>query len=401
MNQSKKSYYQTDSVFSRNGFPHLVPDKDKEDGNHALLSPNNIRFRKDQLIVRVAYETPRSQSNRFTQYDIFCEQLYDDMNPKRVFHEIFTKNNCIKMFFDLDCETETFTLNDKYDLFTLRDALIKACQEIMGFQLYDVLICDSSNQQKFSQHIIINRLRLTNFEVAKQIAIDTLDRLPLEIKQRWGPQLRNIVDMQVYRNNGSLRMIYTTKNGRMLVPLREWHFKGMPIKYKTEWACLNVENYEPQYPMCLPVDYFVEFCYPQCEHPTGKRFTDIVLLRESLVTNCRNYPLFEYIVKKQPTRFIDENAFIDGEDIITVDKFISTHELGFVIRGKTNNIISLIDKARKPCLVCGTVHDHENPFIFVENTDNARMYNIHCRRAGKSQMLFGIPKNPIHIEIVE
>jgi hypothetical protein len=58
----------------------------------------------------------------------------------------------------------------------------------------------------------------------------------------------------------------------------------------------------------------------------------------------------------------------------------------FYIRGQEGNMIFLNTKDPYKCLVCGTTHDSENPYLFVK--DGNRDVHFYCRRA-KSHVKIG------------
>lgn len=156
--------------------------------------------------------TRDESTNRFITYESY--QLFEDtykLMLNRHIHEVITGDQ--KLRFDIDGDAAAHEIFAKPNIFggTNWDDFIRDIQ--MAFELtydidlpyHNIVICDSSDETKFSRHIIIDGYYVTDNHEAKSFMSFVCKALPDEVLK--------YIDTGVYKSVQNLRIAGSTKVG--------------------------------------------------------------------------------------------------------------------------------------------------------------------------------------------
>jgi hypothetical protein len=265
------------------------------------------------------------------------------------------------------------------------DALIKQLLTIFaerGIQLHldrDLLMYTSHGPTKRSFHIIVNNYCHTNNEEAKKLYQRVLDGVSAELQY---PQLHKWIDGAVYSPKQQFRIVGSQK------------FQShRPKKFEFTWT------YQGQ---------AIQHRY--LEKPESPTHEMILQLEESLVSytsSCNILPSFSNSIPEDATE-TRINQFYQSADVSTdlayralqmcADKAgISIHDRRFpyAIRSVNGGIIAL--KRLKPsrCQICNKTHEHENPYIFIIESEGVKNVYFDCRRSPGKKLKVGVISDSI------
>jgi len=146
-------------------------------------------------------------------------KMYDSLSVKN-FHEHVAGDLPCNPYFDIDicyAKTPDYT----YETATiLTTKIVDLCKVILKEHTITEYIADSSNDKKFSQHIILHindgKSMLKNHIHCKALAELVIQKIP---------QSANSIDTQIYTTNHMLRILYSSKYNehRPFVPLNSTH----------------------------------------------------------------------------------------------------------------------------------------------------------------------------------
>ena len=152
------------------------------------------------------------------------------------FYQIIVQGTPLKLFLDIEFWKEQ---NQDKDGAMMRELLISLVDESMK-KLYnrdgstkDLIILESSNESKFSNHLIFSSIVFKDIQHCGQFVTQLISSLceskqqVLEVRTRDGKGSKNIVDTSVYTKNRHLRVYLSSKFGEQR-PLNCLNSKSFP-----------------------------------------------------------------------------------------------------------------------------------------------------------------------------
>lgn len=191
-------------------------------GLYALLELQEV-----QKSLKIITRRETKTTNRYFAYEVdtLVKILKGKITNKKCYHEIIPAVSRQKMKYDID-----YYPNPE-DGITLPELIDKCCETIMStfseignpIEPKDLIILDSSNSEKYSMHILVNKYYMnTNIEAARlfELTVSNADS-----------KIKDALDKGVYSSNQSFRMVNCFKIGtdRKFSLLKEWKFKGEKI----------------------------------------------------------------------------------------------------------------------------------------------------------------------------
>lgn len=322
---------------------------------HRVALNTNYSMEKISTSFIIARENPYRSFTIFRNHLEFLKFL--KIYPgERSFHEVMYRACPVKMYFDIDIskpeDLEVFSKRHAEFVNIFVDTLLGVYLNSYGIQLdlsSDLIWLDGSREGKASFHLIIDNYVLTNVEEAKCLFGKIMEGIPLEFKP-W-------FDMGIYNPNKSFRMLGCVKKG-----------KNYPFALLDNWTYHNI-----------PVN--LKFKYTEEEQP---KF--VTIYQMSLITvygHCKTLP--SIIVRRE---FKKEDFKVRiSQDII--DKVFtlmakvgecSVSELPYSFLKTEDNRIDLIRLMSSTCITCGSVHDSDNPFIWLKDFQGLLYVYYNCRR---------------------
>jgi hypothetical protein len=146
---------------------------------------------------------------------------------QRVFYEeyIQQKNNCVKLFFDIDIYIVNLSDELKKDInntmqkiiFAIRLAINDIFIEELGESIdHCLFVSNSTTKDKLSLHIIVNKIMFENYLMVKHVAIKIIKYM--EDNQDKGEIYKllsgGVIDLAVYSCVRAFRLLYSSKLGK-------------------------------------------------------------------------------------------------------------------------------------------------------------------------------------------
>jgi len=334
----------------------------KEESPYCLFNyyPSDIIYSK--FIVCQNYYSPELKKvvRKFALFDSFVVfyKYYSTLSPdsRKSFFEVILGKRSQKPHFDIDIPlNETMTYDKAYSVMEqLISIIIDTAKEknVVLLLERDVCIYTSHSDAKFSVHIIIANWCHSNNEEARSYAHYVISKLPTSWNPKW-------VDPNVYSPTQQFRLLFSTKYGAMRhkVLLTEFIYKKKKVNHRYDT--------EPDTPEDLPLIQF----------------------EESLITftsKCRMLPSYIDKVETCTTNYpkgedISEEDMTKALDILTT--YFECTSCPFDIMKTNGRLIYLIRLQPTFCQLCDNLHEHENPFIRLEETsDGSVNVYFYCRR---------------------
>lgn len=307
-------------------------------------------------------EEEKKTSRMYAYFDTYLEfRLYQKNFPpeQRCFYEVIFGEYPQKPHFDIDMSLEDLVANyPGRDLETsadsLKDSVIKALLEIIPeISLErDIMLFSSHGETKRSFHIVVaNHCHSDNKEAS------TLHRKVVERLS----EFQQFVDPAVYSPRQQFRIVGCEKpgSGRPKRFQRNFLFEGREVthRYHEESrnedhseAILLLESLVSFTTMC---SYLPSFCSHE-DHPVKKNYDDLLDISQETVDSAVT------LLKKQT-----DNAF--------------------EVKEVQGSMISLKRLRPSHCIICNRVHECDNSFIVV---GNSQVY-WYCHRAKGRRVLVG------------
>lgn len=266
-------------------------------------------------------------SNRYYGYDIdlLTKILNGKLNSKKCYHEIIPAHSRQKMRYDIDYypkESDSLELSDLMRECCL--AIIKSFGETgYPIELEDIMIMDSSNKEKYSMHIVIDRYYVCNNTQASRLFQITLGNCSLQVRQAF--------DSGVYRSNQSFRMVNCYKLGteRRLTLLNEWECDGKRIFRKSSHN---------------PIIQCLVTCVTGCDEMIVP-----MLIKDEIRKNTSLGELggFSYSISDSD---VDRLAILHFGDTFKIER--------------KDNFFDLLRQKPSECIACSREHEHENARLY-------------------------------------
>ena len=309
--------------------------------------------------------TQRGTFRLFTFFDSvvnFTSWLYNKVPGKEwTFHEVIREDTIQKVRFDIDIELKDLT--SRYRLVPhqqpplkelgerVQSSLIKAIQIVIPHidLSRDILICDSTDETKFSRHVI-----LPNHSTAD--SNNALEYFKMIIRH-CSPEAIQFIDEGVYSSKHNLRLLGSVKTGtrRRKVLMERWMLDGEVIAYK----------------------------YPQ--EPRTEKAKFALQMSESAVTNAFGCEILPYIetVRKRIDKDIEDQLAHDVLKFYAERMGADVNAEGFpyTLTGVAGNFVLLKRERPTKCPICLRPHENENPYLIVSG--ETRKVSFSCRRSPK------------------
>lgn len=311
--------------------------------NNILIT--SCKYEENKYPVKLRYEFyGKNKQNTCNKYmylrswDKF-HKLYKIIDPKdKHFYEMI--NDKCKFFLDIDGK-EIKTNDWKIYLRSVEKILINFFKKELNIDINPIK-CESSEDKyetKKSCHIIVPKYCFL-VEDCKYLCNKFVNNYIKDEK------LKNIIDLTVYGKNRCLRIPYSTK-------INSNRIKNVPIVYYKDSFITDIEN--------------TEF---------------LTIGRKNIIKNVKkSRNVFNNKINKSNIICKEENIYKNYVEML--NKLINVNKKTFKPRkdGINNNMI-ICDRINSSyCQQCKRIHDHENPFIIVKESQN-KLY-LYCRRNPK------------------
>lgn len=326
----------------------------------------------NEIIISWSYLDSKNKNTILRLYGIFNsfldfgKYMYKLPQYERCFYEVVLGERLQKPHFDIDIDLNDFKLTTS-EIQNIMDNLITAIVEFLttlNIELNlnkDICIYSSHGNNKISYHIIINNYCHSNNKEAKAFYDKVMEKLPKEYFEN------NWVDPKVYSKSQQFRCYGCQKIGTYRIKILNniWKYKNQTIHHKYE------------------------------EIPEDERHLFILQLDESIITARSNCKLLPKLISK-----IDKILEFESSEDITMEQTKLALELlankgGFSWDDKINPykfdkidgpfiVLKRIKSSR--CRICNRIHDHQNPYLWINSTDNSIYF--HCRRAPIEKKLY-------------
>lgn len=295
----------------------------------------------------------KSSSHFFMRYKNIPKQI-------KTFYEIIHKE--LKPYFDIDID----------DVEVDGDQLIKDLYDVLKkliSQNFIYFVCNSHTKTKKSYHVILADLYLSDYTEMKNLLSSVMEELKNPNKK--------YIDSNVYKSSQHLRLLGSHK-------------------YQKN----NTKIFDEE----LTQNYFIPVDRRDLE---AKEIYDFKLSLASDITGCRYLCGFQnkYNVQKEllegEVKFKTKNTLIsDYQDIINQIQelmYLNFDNVEFTfdqIKDNYDNNILIVLRSKNPyyCKLCDSIHEHENPYIHVKNSEvyfNCRRYDSNGKNKKNGNMLLG------------
>jgi hypothetical protein len=297
----------------------------------------------------------------FEDYVDLYRYLIRFSKDQRFFYEIILGDFPQKPHFDLDIARDENLYIIEQANAILRDVICAIREVCLEHQVAlslnrDVLLYSSHGTSKFSYHIVLHHWCHSNHVQAKGFYEKVLEKCS-EATQAY-------LDSSVYSTKQNFRLLSSQKmgSGRPKTILDPFDLEKEKIHHQ-----LDVEPESPQ-------------------HEALEK------LKESLVSwmsDCKYLPEFadpaqsEKYYQKRSSRLSRHTTNLSDEILIVVQAFLIDKQYPFEVRGLEDQCIALKRLAPSFCEVCQRIHEHENPYIFIQG----KTLYLNCRRSKESQVL--------------
>ncbi len=315
-----------------------------------LLKDHPIDTLKEKLLIHMT-----AKSRLFTIFNSYLDFAKYELNFKprdRCFYETIIGDFYQKPHFDIDVNLKEDSLDNSDKII---DNLIDSIKKVLERKSVvldlnrDILHFTSHGKTKQSYHIIIDNFFHHNNLEAKAFYNHVISEMDDKYKK--------FIDASVYSSKQQFRIVGSQKlnSNRPKILSEQWLYKNELIKY--------------QY----------------TEEPTSDKHKMILQLEASLIshtTTCKFFPIF---VGKTRKIFTDNRALTNNEikyclNLLASHGGMNYTSPNFPYKFQKVQKSLIVLKRIKPskCQICQRIHDHENPYLVVNNDNNVY---YHCRRA--------------------
>lgn len=283
---------------------------------------------------------------RFDHFKTHTEfiRARESLPASDTYHEVIQQEG--KPFFDIDIPITPKTPKNIDE--AVRTEIVRAIyymfKKLYSYKLSsskNIIITGGSSADKHSMHIVIDGYRHMNRDEARYFS--------LEVVKEMIEEYRKYVDVGVYSSCHNLRLLFETKQGtqRMKSFVSEWKYKD------------SVRAWSPP------------------EQPVSDVHLRIMQFAAATVTCnlslCIALPLV--VPPKSEKTCKNEKELLTPE----VDNAIKLYTLSdCVLDSVMGRIIKLKRVSHGLCITCGTVHESENPYLYI-SADGSVWFN--CRRS--------------------
>lgn len=307
----------------------------------------------------------------FGQFEIddFIKFYNDTDDEDKVFHEIILGNKKQKIRFDIDIEKKDMKtisnskwakLGDKVKN-KLIDCLLETLEENGEKVKKDknILVFDSTKDDKWSYHIILYGYYVNNAQSAKEFCQDVVNKMD---------KYEQFIDMSIYKDIQSLRMLGCHKlgeNDRDKRLLFKWKYHEENIKYRPYHHTNNVD------------------------------VQNIIILLSTLITSTTGCQPLKSLGKKKVTKKVynnnNSNNTYDLARINTEEyQDMVDEQVGkgiYLVSNIESNKIQLLRQQPAYCSICSKIHDKDNAQLWVTNNGKLMIKCWGGSGGGGSKML--------------
>lgn len=236
----------------------------------------------------------------------------------------------------------------------------------------DIIICDSSDDTKFSRHVIIDKYMVDNNNEAKHFAQTLINECRF-IQQLFKDQSKTPIDMQVYSKNQCFRIAGCHKYGSKRVKkIISDHVQMQTfITYTKDCELL---------PKLL----------------TNEESTaTATAITANAITATIEEPIELQKILETPTAQVHSELCLATHSPVKPNRKQSDPKTaldGLKISSKQGNIIKYRREKPSMCVSCERVHDHDNAYVTKSYSKGVTTYLYHC---------YHNPKNPVIIKQVK
>jgi hypothetical protein len=380
-------------IYGQRWYYLLVPDTSVE-------SPKRTKTRRARSLMDdyrlpqidgklVVVLTTPNEKRIYSLFDSYIEfGHYQQKFPldNRCFYEVIFGEFPQKPHFDIDIDqSDIGTLDLDTLALEIRDAVIRQISVIFqeyGITLHldrDVLIYTSHSSTKRSFHLVINNYCHVDHKEARRLYDRVFEGVAKELAY---PMLNKWIDPAVYSSKQQFRIVGSQK------------FKSnRPKKFESVWI------YQGQ---------TIQHRYVEPAESPSHEY--ILQLEESLVSHTSSCNILPSLI--DPSQVPDEttptNSLLYRTEDVSMDLArralqmcadkagisIFDRKFPYQIRSINGGIISLKRVKASRCQICNKVHEHENPYIFIIESNGTRNVYFDCRRKPGKKLWIGSIDDP-------
>lgn len=324
-------------------FSFLVKNEDEK---KEYLMTENVSFYDRKLLICKVDEDDYKKFACFRNYIEFFK--YMESQTVKSFFEVILGNFKQKPHFDIDIKP--IYINENLDLFCekLLDKLITSCINVLstkGINIIierDILIYDSNGEDKRSYHLVINNYSHSNNYEAKEF-------YRLVVENMNDEKYSQFIDHMVYSTKQQFRTLYSSKIGSN-------RYKKFNREFK-----YNGKMYEHLY-----------------LEDVDEKSVKIIDFTESLVSWTGDCDFIPNFLKYDENKLVKFNYNFTNEEqeqcFKLLEKYYNPIPFNFV--EVNNNMIILKNCGGYECIICNSIHDNQNPYMY---TINGSVF-FNCRR---------------------
>jgi hypothetical protein len=309
----------------------------------------------------------------YTCFDSFIECVQTMLRipvEKRSFHEVVLEYRNQKMRFDVDikkdCKYGLSIVEEQVQSFMdeLIQAIIDTYEEI-GYQIVpskNILLFTSHGKDKWSYHVVIDGFYCENCQEAKALYRSITMKMKSD-NMHW-------LDESIYNPNHSLRILLSSKSGRIKTLEKEWKFKDQMIRFEYS------------------------------EKPRNDKHQMVLEFERSFISLTENCFPIPCMVKKDLHPMQGADPVCDQVLDYSYRLFCSIYGNVFVFAKSVSNFVLLerrVESGKKiesGCPICNRVHESENAFLVIktlpkENGITRHQIYFYCRRESGKKILIG------------
>lgn len=330
------------------------------------------------FIVAIDYpnEMTGKMSKRFAYFSDVGEfwRFYSQLQDKHIY-ETISGDVRQKIKFDIDISRVEYPTVDDVEwsliISTLVDGIVTISKR-WGHDMIverDILLCTSSNDKKYSAHIITPRICVDNNLIAKKFYHEVIEVIPLEY--------RKYIDDSVYSSNQQFRMLFSRKLGTDLSRTKEakliWTYRDKEI----------VTNLS----LVKGLEIYGVFLASL-----------ITYTSDSTILSDPNPIAPSLSIKKTEGDYENINLSDAGKAYKLLKTLYPKTAILYRIGDVNTNMINLIRLRRGLCEVCNRSHDNENAYIQVMGEERHCFFV--CRR-GEGKLYLGQLEGTYSIDNLE
>jgi len=217
--------------------------------------------------------------------------------------------------------------------------------------------------KKFSKHLTVKNFCFKNWMVGSKIFYDLFQSQWCDSLEDWLP-VDKVLDMQIIRKNGTLRMVGSSKlDGKLLTLDSKHRFEDSLIR-----PYLTADIEKEQYVGAVNMIKSIRRKYDKLRHPEQNTFN-----KNIVYSNC--------VPKGNVTPIYDDSVYMKAFKIID-DKMPGV----FKMRKSVSNKLELLRVLPAKCPISGNIHENENGYILIHNNNNVFQFRYGCYRyCGKTK----------------